>query len=93
MKYLCSYSWDSYRQNQAEGIRRFREFGNRPPQGVTLIGRWTRADFKGGVALVESNDAKAMTEFALQWSDIMEIDVAPALEDMELVEVLERVKK
>jgi hypothetical protein len=34
-----------------------------------------------------------MTEFALQWSDIMEIDVAPALEDMELVEVLERVKK
>ena len=90
MKYLCTFSLNMSQLNQAESIRRFREYGPRTPQGVTLLGRWTRADLQGGVALIETDDIKAVTGFALQWSDIMVLDIVPVVDDMELTQVLGR---
>lgn len=89
MKYLCNYSWGSHTQNQAEAIRRFKETGGMPPQGANLLGRWTRADFMGGVVLLESNDPKALAQFALMWSDVMELNIVPVVEDQELINALE----
>ena len=93
MKYICNYSWAPDSEQQTEAIRRFKESGGRVPAGVKLLGRWTRADFMGGVALMETDDGKALTEFALMWSDLMELDVVPVVDDQELVEVLGRVGK
>jgi hypothetical protein len=39
---------------------------------------------------VESDDSKALTEFSLMWSDLMELEITPVLEDQELLEVLTR---
>lgn len=39
---------------------------------------------------MESDDAKALTEFALMWSDLMELRIVPVVEDAELNEVLQR---
>ena len=61
--------------------------------GARLLGRWTRADFSGGYELVESDDPRAIAEFALMWSDLMKLSVAPVLEDEALTDVLNRAEK
>jgi hypothetical protein len=91
MKYMVTFQWQPDAQKQAEGIARFRKTEGRPPQGVKLLGRWTRADFSGGFALVEAEDAKALTEFGHKWSDLMELRIMPVVDDPELLEVLKRV--
>jgi uncharacterized protein DUF3303 len=58
-----------------------------------LLGRWTRVDFSGGFDLLESDDPKALTEFALMWSDLMGASIVPVLEDQELSDVLQRIGK
>ena len=45
-----------------------------------------------GYDLIESDDVKAVTEFSLMWSDLMELTVVPVVEDAELSEVLGRRK-
>lgn len=68
--------------------------GGLPPNtAAKLLGRWTRADFSGGFELIETNDAEALTEFALMWSDLMELAIVPVIEDKELSAVLERFNK
>ena len=93
MKYICDFSWEPNTQNQTEAIRRFKETGGQPPQGARLLGRWIRVDFMGGVVLLESEDPKALTEFSLMWSDVMELKIVPVLEDQEFMEVLTRAGK
>jgi hypothetical protein len=57
------------------------------------VGRWTRADLGAGFDLLETDDMKKLTEFAYQWSDLMELDIVPVLDDAELSEVLGRIVK
>jgi uncharacterized protein DUF3303 len=93
MKHICYFSWEPNTQQQNEALRRFKASGGQTPKGVKLLGRWIRADFMGGVVVLESDDAKALTEFALTWSDVMTLQVIPVIEDQDLVEVLERTGK
>ena len=93
MKHLCYFTFNTDTHDQAEAIRRFRETGGQPPAGAKLLGRWIRADFSGGIVLMESEDAKAMTQFSLMWSDLMDLRIFPVLEDQPLAEVLERVTR
>lgn len=74
-------------------IARFLKTGGKPPKGATLLGRWVRADFSGGFDLLESDDSKALTEFALEWSDLMDLVLAPVVEDDDLIPVLKRAGK
>src|SRR5262245_7105739 len=76
-----------------EAIGRFKATGARSPKGAKLLGRWTAADFSGGFDLFESDDVKALTEFSLMWSDLMELKIVPVIEDSELGEVLSRLRK
>ncbi|MBN3816190.1 DUF3303 domain-containing protein [Paraburkholderia sp. Se-20369] len=93
MKFLLTFTWAPDTQSRAEAIDRFRLTGGLPPSGVTLLGRWTRADLSGGFDLLETDDVKKLTEFAYMWSDLMALDIAPVLDDAELGEVLGRVMK
>ena len=90
MNFICTFGWWPDAEAQSEAIRRFRETGGQPPPGAQLLGRWTRADFTGGVLLLESNDPQALTQFALTWSDLMELEIFPVVDDQELVQVLNR---
>jgi hypothetical protein len=90
MKFIVTFDWKPDTKQREEGIARFRKTGGMPPKGATLLGRWTRADFSGGYDLVESEDPQALAEFALQWSDLMELRIAPVLEDEQLTAVLQR---
>jgi hypothetical protein len=39
---------------------------------------------------LESDDSKALAELALLWCDLMELQISPVLEDMEMAEVFKR---
>jgi hypothetical protein len=93
MKFIVTFSWKPDAKTRDEGIARFRKTGGQPPAGVKLLGRWTRVDFSGGFDLLESDDPEALAEFALMWSDLMELTIVPVLEDQELSDVLQRMGK
>ena len=91
MKFMLTFSWKPDTKTRSEGISRFQRTGGLPPKGVTLLGRWTRADFGGGFDLLETDDPQALAEFALMWSDLMQLEISPVLEDQPLAEVLQRI--
>ena len=93
MKFMLTFEWKPDTKTRSEAIARFRKTGGLPPKGATLVGRWTRADFSGGYDLIETDDSQALTEFALMWSDLMQLTIVPVLEDAALAEVLDRVEK
>ncbi|MBI2824369.1 MAG: DUF3303 family protein [Planctomycetia bacterium] len=91
MKFMLTFAFKpGVKDSRDEAIARFRKTGGLPPQGAKLLGRWSAADYSGGFALLESNDAKALTEFALMWSDVNDLKIVPVVEDVELGEVLRR---
>jgi hypothetical protein len=73
-------------------MARFLETGGQSPPGVRLLGRWTQLDLCGGFVLLESDDPKALTAFAHGWSDVLELTLAPVLEDQDLADVLKRAR-
>lgn len=93
MKFMLTFNWNPDTKSRDEGIARFRKTGGQPPKGAKLLGRWTRADFSGGFDLLESDDPQALAEFALMWSDLMQLTIVPVLEDEPLSEVLQRIGK
>jgi hypothetical protein len=93
MKFMMTFEWKPDTRTRTEAIARFRKTGGLPPKSAKLLGRWTRADFSGGYDLIETDDAQALTEFALMWSDLMQLTIVPVLEDAALAEVLDRVGK
>jgi uncharacterized protein DUF3303 len=92
VKFMLTFAIRPEAKGRDEAIARFKKTGGQPPKGVKLIGRWTAADFSGGFDLLESDDAKALTEFALMWSDVMELKLVPVVEDSELSDVLHRAR-
>ena len=90
MKFMLTFTFSLQGNKRNEAIARFLKTGGQPPKGAKLLGRWTRADFSQGYDLLETDDPGALAEFALQWSDLMEVEVVPVLEDKELGEVLKR---
>ena len=90
MKFIVTFSMKPEARGRDEAIARFKATGGQPPAGAALLGRWIAADFSGGFVLLESNDPKALTEFSLMWSDVMELRVVPVIEDADFVDVLQR---
>jgi Protein of unknown function (DUF3303) len=64
MKFMLTFTWAPDARIREEAIERFRKTGGLPPTGVTLLGRWTRADLSGGFDLLEAEDLRKVTEFA-----------------------------
>lgn len=93
MKFMMTFDWTPDTEMRAEGIERFQATGGQPPEGVKLLGRWTRADLSGGFALLETDDPKKLAEFAYLWSDLMTLEITPVLDDQELTATLQSVVK
>jgi hypothetical protein len=92
MKFMLTFTLNPDAKDGDEAITRFQKTGGQPPKGVKLLGRWTAADFSSGFDLLESDDARSLTEFALMWSDLMELRIVPVVEDQDLSDVFERRK-
>ncbi|MEP7363093.1 MAG: DUF3303 family protein [Acidobacteriota bacterium] len=85
MKFMVS--WKLPQGTFQSAVQRFLATGGAPPKGVKMIGRWHGASMKG-VAIAESNDAKAIYAWAATWGDLLEMDVTPCLDDTEGAKVL-----
>ena len=93
MKFIMTFNWTPNAQKRAEGIARFQKTGGLPPEGVRLLGRWTKADLSGGFDIQETEDSKKLIEFAYMWGDLMDLSVFSVLEDNELSEALQNAMK
>lgn len=51
--------------------------------GLRMIGRWHNVAEYTGVLLVEADDAAALAVYLGQWNPVMDLDVAPVLDDEE----------
>ena len=91
MKFMLTFTMTPDKEKRNEAIARFLKTGGLPPMGATLLCRWSRLDFTQGYDLLESDDPKALTEFALAWNDLMKIEIVPVIEDREVSEVLKQV--
>jgi hypothetical protein len=91
MKFMLTFTMKLETRDAA--FARFGKTQGRPPKGVTLLGRWMRVDLSGGYDLLESDDPTAITEFALAWSDLLELSVVPVVEDQGLNQALARAGK
>ncbi len=77
---------------QAPPSRAFWKPAVTPPKGVKLLGRWHGMSGQG-VAISESDDAKAMFECGAQWADLLELTITPCLEDADAGAVMAAMAK
>ena len=82
MKFMVTYTIKP--ENYKATMARFKKTGAIPPKGVNLLGRWTRPDLRGGFALLETDDATALTGFLMQWADLVEQMTVPVVEDEQI---------
>ena len=73
--------WTCSPENLKAVVARFKETGGLPPKGVKMIGRWHDVTQRRGVAVAEADDAGAIATWAYQWSDQLQFDISPALDD------------
>lgn len=82
MKFIVQ--WKGMPAVQQAAIERFLKTGARPPDNVTMLGRWHSIGELSGVGIVEATDASALVKWTLQWSDLFSFTTTPALTDEEL---------
>jgi hypothetical protein len=71
-----------------EAARRFVTGKAAPPAGVTILGRWHKADLSGGFTLHETNDAAAVYAYAAEWAPYLEIYSSLVVEDADAGPIL-----
>ena len=91
MLFASTYRIRAEARNAA--IERFLRTGGLPPSGVKLVGRWHDLAGRWGVYLAESDDAVLMAKWALEWSDLIDIETRSVVTDEQAGPLLAAVNK
>ena len=91
MKFMST--WTVLPGTLKEAVDRFLAGVGQPPEGVTLLGRWHKADCSGGFVLFETHDLTAFYESAAVWADVLEVHTIPVIEDVDAGPILTKVFK
>ena len=78
---LFIITWTGSPGKRDAAFARFVKTGGPPPAGVKMLHRWHAVGRFSGFAVAEASDAAAMQQWALEWSDLMAMDVYPVLTD------------
>ena len=62
-------------------IDRFLKSGGQPPAGVQMIGRWHDIAGRTGLSVVEASDATLLAKWALEWTDLMDLETRSVIND------------
>ena len=81
MKFMSS--WSLLPGSVKTAAEQFLNGGGLEGEGVTLLGRWHKADCSGGFTLYECTDAAALHLSAGRWADLLSVSFAPVIEDGE----------
>ena len=87
MKFMIT--WHLKPAQQSAATARFLETGGIPPKGVKMLGRW-HGPGKGFV-LAETTNLKALNEWLFRWTDLLEFNVMPVIEDRDAADIMKRV--
>lgn len=90
---LFLISWSSRPELRQAAIDRFLQSGGRPPESVKMLGRWHSIGPISGFAIAESNDATALQRWVLDWNDVLQMEVHPAITDEQLGATLAGLKR
>jgi hypothetical protein len=83
MKFIVQ--WNGQPTAQQSAIERFMKTGGAlPPDGVKMLGRWHTIGELSGCAIIEADNTAPMAAWMLQWGDIFEFTISPAVTDEEL---------
>ena len=88
---LFMVSWKGSPALRDKTAERFVSTGGRPPAGVRMVGRWHEVGRQSGVAVVETDDPLLLSKWALEWSDVFELEVRPVSTDDQLGPLLAQV--
>ena len=81
MKFMGT--WRLRPENHRSAAERFLATGAAPPDGVTILGRWHAPGSVSGFTLYDVSDMTAFSAHVGEWSDLLDLDVTPVLEDAE----------
>jgi Protein of unknown function (DUF3303) len=81
---LFLVSWSGRPEFREAAVDRFLKTGGQPPEGARMISRWHAVGPLSGFAIVESNDVAPLQSWVLDWSDLLAMDVRPAISDEQL---------
>lgn len=86
MLYLMN--WTIPMENRDKVIQRFLQTGGLPPSNVKMVGRWHAMGQMMGFGLAEAESPLDVQRWMLQWSDLMHLQVHPAMTDAEYAPLL-----
>lgn len=86
MHFMIQYTIAPENRNAAQ--TRFKETGGLPPKGATMIKRWHSAQGGRGFLIAESADGVAIARWTQAWSDLLEFEVTPIIDDEQMMSVL-----
>ena len=85
---LFIVSWTGTVDKRDAVLARFKQTGGLPPANVKMLGRWVNADGCGGMAVTEADDVAGLAKWSLDWSDLITIQITPALTDEAFAKLL-----
>ncbi|MGF6394195.1 DUF3303 domain-containing protein [Pseudomonas plecoglossicida] len=73
--------WTIAPENRNAAMARFAKTGGVAPANLKVLGRWHAVGQLLGFAVVESDDLNPVLQWTLDWSDLMQMHVYPAMTD------------
>ncbi|MBD9675783.1 DUF3303 domain-containing protein [Pseudomonas sp. PDM18] len=86
MLYLVS--WTIPMENRDAAIERFLKNGALPHAAVKLLGRWHAVGHMLGFGLAEAESPIEIQRWMMQWNDLLDMQVHPALTDQDLAPLM-----
>ncbi|MFJ3369605.1 DUF3303 domain-containing protein [Pseudomonas sp. NPDC086251] len=90
---LFIVSWSISSENRNRAIERFLKTGGKPPEGVTMKGRWHAVGGSAGFGIAEADDLLLIQKWVLEWNDLMSMEVHAALTDEQMAPLLAGIGK
>ncbi len=89
MKFMVT--WKVHTDKRHEALKTFSAMNDNDDSkdlgGVRLIGRWHDIIGFTGVAIAETDDPKALSDWLLNWNGVIDVQSVPVLDDNETREL------
>ena len=85
---LFKLAWTHTPEARDATVRKFMATGGMPPDGVEMLSRYHNLDGTGGFAILDSTNAAALADYALDWNDLIKIEIIPIMDDETIGAVL-----
>ena len=85
---LFKLAWTHSTDMRNATIKRFMETGGMPPESIAMHSRYHHVDGTGGFAICETDDASALHNWALDWTDLIKMEITLIMDDETIAGVL-----